>query len=245
MKISVLLTLFIVVGFILATGCVVQTKNDVNNTPVSTTNTFTPFVNTTINSTNNSNVTNATNVTPLKGPLRISISGYPAPLSVTLDNQTVGTVTREKPIDLMVDEGIHTVMVCVGTLCEKENVTVVFAKKSSVDFGERLKKDVEFPLPTVRLFEYYKNSQGVTVTVEFINPSESDLSMSAEISVGYSYIDPRTDIRMGDSVRGKIIESLRSGERGSSALNLYFVDGDAYNFDPPTLSNIIYKNITL
>ncbi len=242
MKISVLLTLFVVVGFILATGCIAQTKNDVNNTTVSTTNTFTPFINTTINITNNSN---ATNVTPLKGPLRISISGYPVPLSVILDNQTVGTVTGEKSIDLMVDEGVHTVMVCVGTLCEKENVTVVFAKKNYVDFGERLKKDVEFPLPTVRLFEYYKNSQGVTVTVEFINPSENDLSMSAEISVGYSYIDPRTDIRMGDSVRGKIIESVRSGERGSSALNLYFVDGDAYNFDPPTLSNIQYRNITL
>jgi outer membrane murein-binding lipoprotein Lpp len=245
MKISMLLTLIVVVGCVLATGCIAQTKKDVNNTTINTTNTFTPFVNATMNITNNTNVTNATNVTALKGPLRVSISGYPAALAVILDNQTVGNVSREKPLDLMVNEGSHSVKVCVVSICEVENVSIIFAKKSFIDFGDRLRKDVEFPLPTVRMVEYYKSGSTVSVILEFINPSENDLSMSAEASVGYSYIESRSGTRKGDSARGKAMESVRAGQRISHRMDLYFVDGDAYNFDEPTISNIQYKSITL
>jgi hypothetical protein len=245
MKINALLTIIIVVGFVLVTGCIAQTKKDINNTTVNTTNTFTPFVNTTMKITNNTNVTNATNVTLLKGPLRISISGYPATLAVILDNQTAGNVTREKPLDLMVNEGNHSVKVCVGLICEVEYVNIIFAKRSFVDFGDRLRKDVEFPVPTVRIVEFYKNGDAVSVMIEFINPSENDLSMSADVSVGYSYIDPRSGTRKGESAQGKAMEMVRAGTRTPYRLDLYFVDGDAYNYDIPALSNIKYRTITI
>jgi len=85
-------------------GCVAQPKKDINST-VSPTNTFTPFVNvTTVPGSNGTfNNTNVTNVTKLKGPLRISISGYPADLPVFIDNRSVGIVYREKPLDLMIE----------------------------------------------------------------------------------------------------------------------------------------------
>ena len=246
MKISMLLIIIVVVGCILATGCVAQTKKELNNTTVvNTSNTFSPFVNTTINITNSSNVTNATNVTALKGPLRVSISGYPAPLAVILDNQTIGTVSREKPLDIMVIEGNHSVKVCVSQICEVEYVNTVFGKKTFVDFGDRLKKDVEFPLPTARIIEYYKNGDAVTVNIEFINPSENDLTISADVSVGYSYIEGRSGLRKGDSARGKAMEVVRAGERIMYRMDLYFVEGDAYNFDIPNISNIGYTKITV
>ncbi len=239
MKGIVLLTILVTVGCILAAGCVAQPKKDLN-VSVTPTNTFTPFVNTTTvpGSNGTFNASNVTNVTKLKGPLRVSISNFNANLSVILDNQTVGIVTAGTPLDLMIDEGNHLVKVCVGAICEQEYVNVVFAKKSFVDFGDRLKKDVEFPEPTARIVDYYRNGDGVAVVVEFINPSAKTLFMTAEVSVGYSFISGRTDQRVGESVRGKAYNDVQAGRRISETLNLYFADGSAYMFDPPNLLTI-------
>jgi hypothetical protein len=244
MKMIVLLTVLIAVGCVLASGCVAQTKKEPVNGTVTPTNTFSPFVNTTpvsnasINSTNS---TNSTNTSALKGPLRVSISGYPAALDVMIDNKSAGLVKQEKPLDLMIGEGDHRVSVCVGDICEVDTVKITFAKQVYVDFGDRLRRDVEFPVPTARILEYYKNGDGVTVTVEFINPSVKDLTMSAEVSVGYSYIDPRSGTRKGESSRTNVMDKVAAGDRQRYTVDLYFVDGDAYNFDTPKIGETIFK----
>jgi len=242
MKIIPLLALFIAAGCILASGCVAQIKKEPVNGTATPTSTFFPFTNTTtVPISNMTNVTNATNVTKLKGPLRVSISGYPADLPLTIDNETVGIVSREKPLDLMIDEGVHSVIVCVGRICEQENVTIFFAKRTYIDFGERLRKDVEFPLPTARIVEFFRNGDVISVNVEFINPSLKDLVMSAELSCGYSYIDDRTSIKMGDSVRGKVTEYVEAGDRVTTRADLYFASGHSYSYDPPTIIEITFK----
>jgi hypothetical protein len=245
MKIITLLALLIAVGCVLATGCVAQPKKDPGNATGSPTTTFTPFVNAT---TAPGNVTNATNATGLNatsglsGPLRISISNYNAgmPLAVLIDNQTMGNVTVEKPLDLKLSEGNHVVQVCVGVICPKKNVTIIFAKSAFLDFGEQLKKEAEFARPTVRLINYFKNGNGLGVNVEYINPTQKDLAMSAEISCGYTYIEDRTNLRMGDSVRSKGSEWVEAGRRVTQTVNLNFADGSAYSFDEPTISQISY-----
>jgi hypothetical protein len=247
MKFITLMALLVAVGCILATGCVAQPKKDPANATVSPTNTFTPFVNTTtVPATNVSNVTNTTgtNATAgLTGPLRVSISGYNAgiPLRVVIDNRTVGNVTREQPLDLTVNEGNHTVQVCVGVICPLEYVEIVFAKRAYLDFGDRLREAAEFPLPTARLINYFKNGNGVGVNVEYINPTEKDLTMSVEISCGYTYIDGRTNLRMGDSVRSKATQWVEAGRRVTVTRDLYFAYGSAYTFDEPTLGLITYE----
>ena len=249
MKIITLVTLFIAVGCIIATGCVAaqQKTKDPGNATAAPTNTFTPFVQTTtipgsiatLNATNASNTTNTTS--KLKGPLRISISGYPVGLNVTIDDKNVGMVNREKPLDLMLEEGTHNVSVCANEICEKETVSIVFARKTFIDFGERLRKDVEFPEPTVRIVQYFKNGNGVTVLLEFINPSPKDVKMSTELSVGYSYIDPRSGTRNGESSRTSVIEEMRANSRYTYDINLNFVYGDAYIYDPPQMGQLTIK----
>jgi hypothetical protein len=233
MKIIVLLTLFITIGCILATGCVGQIKkeNGSGNVNISTTNTFSPIVNNT--SVSDMNVT--VNITKLKGPLRVYISGYPADLPVSVDDQTLGIVTKERPFDMMLDEGNHSVRVCVGVICENETVNIVFAKQSFVDFGERLKRNIEFPIPTVRIIDYYRSGNGVAVVIEFINPSSKDLTMGAEVSLAYSFINDRNDDRGGESTRGKASATVRAGSRQTSTLILNFASGYAYLFDAPRL----------
>jgi hypothetical protein len=237
MKSVVLLAILIFVGCILAAGCVAQPKKDINAS-VTPSNTFIPFVNTTTvpGSNGTFNVTNVTNATQkFKGALRISISGYPANLPVMIDNQSAGMVTMEKPLDLMLDEGSHNVKVCVGAICEQDVITIAFAKKSFIDFGDRLRKVVEFPTPTARIIEYYRSGDGVAIVVEFINPSGDDLWMTAEANVGYSFISDRSGQRVGESARGKTFVKVPAGERMTDTLRLYFADGQAYMFDPPAL----------
>jgi hypothetical protein len=241
MKMIVLLTVLIAVGCVLASGCVAQTKKEPVNGNVSPTNTFAPFVNTTPGSNSSINTTNSTNTSALKGPLRVSISGYPAALEVMIDNKSAGQVNQEKPLDLMLPEGDHRVSVCVGDICEVDTVKIMFAKQIYVDFGDRLRKDVEFPVPTARILEYYKNGDGVTVSVELINPSTKDLTMTAEVSVGYSYIDPRSGTRKGESSRTNLMERVGAGDRQRYTVDLYFVDGESYNFDPPKIGETIFK----
>jgi len=244
MKIIVLLTLFITIGCILATGCVGVSQINKNNgssgnASITPENTFAPIENNTSVSVINVNVT--ANITLLKGPLRVSISGYPADLPVTVDNQTIGIVTKEKPLDMMLDEGDHSVKVCVGVICENETVNIRFAKQSFIDFGARLKKSIEFPTPTARIIDYYRTGNGVAVVVEFINPSSKNLNMGAEVSVGYSFINDRNDERGGESTRGKASASVNAGQRQTSTLTLYFASGYSYIFDPPTIGKISYS----
>ena len=79
------------------------------------------------------------------------------------------------------------------------------------------------------------------VSLEFINPTQKDISMSAEVSVGYTYIEPRSGVRNGNSASGKAMRSLKPGERYTYQLTLHFVDGDAYNYDEPQIKNIEYR----
>ena len=239
MKSVVILTILVTVGCILAAGCVAQPKKDLN-VSVTPTNTFAPFINaTTIPGTNGTfNSSNVTNVTKLKGPLRVSLSNFNANLSVIIDNKTAGFVTPGEPLDLMIDEGAHIVKVCVGSVCEQDNVTIVFAKKSFIDFGERMRKVVEFPEPTARIIDSYRSGDGVGVVVEFINPTDKLLYMTAEVRVGYSFISDRTGQRVGESVRGKAYSEVPAGRRVSETLLLDFAYGSSYMFDPPALGEI-------
>jgi hypothetical protein len=229
MKLFVPSALFMAVGCILAAGCVATTnKNTVN--PIS--NTSDPGSNATVNST-----------LTLNGSLKVSISGIsdPANLSVVLDNQTVGTVNPTKPLFLMVSEGNHTVMVCMSSICEQENVTTRFGRYVTVDFSERLHRDGAIAQPTAQILGYYKNGNAISVNVEFINPSTKDLMMSVEVSCGYSYIDDRTSIKMGDSARGRLVQNVRAGQRITESLNLNFASGRSYSYGYPVIEELMIK----
>jgi hypothetical protein len=235
MKIIMLLTLFITIGCILATGCIGQIKKDnvSQNASISPTNTFTPIVNIT-----DFPSSNATAKPGLNGTLIVSIPGWDAELPLSIDNKSAGIVTKSKPITVILEEGNHTIQVCSGVTCVREEVEVKFAKPRLLDFTERLKSEVKFPNPTARIIDYYRSGDGVTVVVEFINPSLKDLTMTADISVGYSYINDRTDQRVSDSARGRASAMVISGQRQTSVLPLDFAYGYSHMFDLPVIGQI-------
>ena len=236
MKVKIV-PLMIVVACILMTGCVGQIKNTTVTTNVSPTNTFTPFS----NLTNMSVTTNITVSSGLKGPLRVSIGGWDAALPVSVDNKSAGTVTKDKPLDLMLEEGNHTVKVCTGTVCEEENVTIQFARQRLVNFEERLLTDVGFPKPTARIIGSYSSGDYIVVIVEFINPSSQDLSMSAVVKDGYTYIESRSNNRVGGVTEGMASATVKSGSRVTQNVGLSLASGYSYIYSEPTISDIISR----
>ena len=237
LKIIMLLT-FVLIGCILATGCVGQMKNTiVNSTTVNSTVTFTSFSNTT----DVSNISNSTNPSGLNGSVKISLNTWVGEFPVSVDTVDVGLVSTSKPLVLMLGEGNHTVEVCCGVVCEQENVTISFGKQRRIDFSERLKKDCEFLEPTVRIVDYSQSGDHITVNVEFINPTTKDLTMSAEISCGYSYIDSRSNNRVGSSAKGQLFSTLKVGDRIRQTLNLNLASGYSYTYDMPIMTYVSSK----
>jgi hypothetical protein len=245
MRLIVPFALVMAVGCILATGCVALTnKNTVNATTAagftSFSHTSDPGLNHTINATADSTST-------LNGSLRVSICGitYPATLSVVLDNQTVGTVEPTTPLYLMVPEGNHTVRVCVRSVCEQEVVTTRFGRYVTVDFSERLLRDVEFldpfAKPTARILGCYKNGNAISLDVEFTNPSTKDLLMSVKVSCGYSYIDDRSSMRVGESAGGMLVQNVKAGQRITKSLELRFASGESLWYDYPEIQELTVK----
>ena len=235
MKNIVLIPLIIVLACILMTGCVGSIKNgNASNTTVSPANTFTPFS----NMTNMSNTSNITTTSGLKGPLRVSIGGWDADLPVFVDNISAGIVKHDNPLDLMLEEGNHTVKVCTGTICLEEVATVKFAKQHIVDFEERLRSEVEFPKPTARIVGYYTSGDTISITVEFINPSSKDLAMSAEVKAGYTYIESRSNNRVGNVAQGIANANVKSGARATQTMNLGLASGYSYVYSIPVISGI-------
>ncbi len=234
MRKSVLLTL--VIAVCLAAGCVGQMKTAAGNIPaVTPSGTFNPFSNDTIDPLL-SNISNSTGSSGLKGLLKISTGGLIGEFPVSIDNMSSGVVTPQRPLSLMLDEGNHTVEVCCGVICEEENVTIKFGKQRIVDFSEQLQKDCEFSEPTARITGYFLSGDLLTVNTEFINPSARTLTMSAEISCGYSYIESRSNNRVGNSAQGLVFSTLNAGDRITKTLNLNLASGNSYKYDIPTIT---------
>jgi len=234
---SIVLILFIIIsGCILAAGCVGQIKNTTVNTTITPSNTFTPLT----NMTNMSNTSNVTVTSGLKGPLRVSIGGWETDLPVFIDNTSVGIVTHDKPLDLMLDEGNHTVKVCAGK-CKEEVVTIQFAKPRFIDFEEWLLNEVKYPKPTAQMIGYYTSGDEITITIEFINPSSKDLSMSAEVKCGYSYIESRSNNRVGGVAQGIVNTNVASGTSKIQTVNLGLASGYSYVYDIPSISKITFR----
>ena len=124
-----------------------------------------------------------------KGNLSVSIGSYnAASLPVFIDNITAGKVSIGKPLNMTVSEGLHEVRVCMGVVCENENVDVKSAQSSSVDFGERLYQDVTKGTLIVSIGGY--NAANLPVFIDNVSAGEVSLgkSLNLMVSEGSHYV---------------------------------------------------------
>lgn len=171
-----------------------------------------------------------------QGEVMISIGGYNAQLPVRIDNVTVGIVAQGKPLSIMVNTGEHSVVVCSGAVCEREQVNVKFGKRSVIDFGERLQKNAEFPEPTARIVSTNQNGNNLVVTLEFINPNTYNVNMSLTVSCQYSYINSNRE-RVGNSAQVQVTRVVRASDRPRQTANIY-LSGSEIIASPPVIVNL-------
>ena len=177
-----------------------------------------------------------------RGRLIVSIGGYNAnKIPVYIDNISVGEVSQAKPFDVMVREGNHTVQVCVNRICENESVDIRFAKQSFVDFSERLKKDVEFVNPTVRIVYFSLNGNYLAYNVEWINPTTHDVTITTTIGVGYSYIESASRMRRNDFARVQLNRLVKAGEHTTVPNTLYLSGGSNIMASEPSIVDMSYQ----
>lgn len=176
-----------------------------------------------------------------QGSLTISIGGFKAnDLPVQVDNLNVGNVSQGRPLDLMLKEGNHTIQVCSGTVCERQDVQVRFAKGSVVDFGEQLKADIEFTTPTIRIIDSSLSGTSLSVEVEFINPDKISHDMTAKISCVYTYTDSQNN-RKSDAAQTPVTRTVKGGDH---AIQWYYIGlggGSNVIANPPVIVDVTVK----
>jgi hypothetical protein len=142
-KIIMPLTLFIMVGCVFVAGCSIPTTM---NTKVE--NPISPTIIPSINATTPGELqtlfpdSTETSTELRKGKLNVSIGDYTAELPVFVDDVNVGNVSQDSPLNLTVSVGRHTVRICMIGTCIDEDVLIISSNPTTIDFGERLKKEV-------------------------------------------------------------------------------------------------------
>jgi hypothetical protein len=211
--------MFLVVGLLLCSGCVTQTTTNNDTMNVSPSQSFTKFT-----------------VPGTEGPLKVFIGGMTGEYPVFINNIYVGVVSAEKPLALSMLADTYTVNVCCGKICKHENVSVKFGKQQTVDVSEQFKKELGSSEPAARILSYHKNGDQIIIDVEFINPTTERLALSADISIGYSYIEKITNQRAGNSAQGQLSANVSPCDRITQTLTLNLVDGSNYIYDAPTIT---------
>jgi hypothetical protein len=219
MQLIVPIALFLVGGCLLCSGCVTQTKTTNDTVNISPSQSFAKFT-----------------VPGTEGPLKISIGGMTGEYPVFINNIYVGVVSAEKPIAMRMLADNYTVKVCCGKICKHENVSVKFGKQQTVDVSEQFKKELGSSEPSARIISYHKNGDQIIIDVEFLNPTTETLAMSADISIGYSYIEKINNQRGGNSAQGQLSVNVNPCDRITQTLDLNLISGSNYIYDAPTIT---------
>ena len=223
----------LVIVCILVSGCVMEPDYGYRTGNVSPTSTptATPSVITT--------TVPLPTVTSPQGTLIISVGGWRGEFPVSVDTMSAGVVSTDNPLVLRIDEGNHTVELCCGMRCEQASVDVRFGKQRIVDFSEQLQRDLQVIVPTARITGYRPDGDQMAIDVEFINPTQQPLVISADISCGYSYIESRGYTRITSIVQSHPSATVGPCDRLTQTLKFTLGSGYGYVYDTiPTITNI-------
>jgi len=232
MKNNVLFSLIILTGCILAAGCLTEPEVApiTGNVSPSPTPTISPSVSMTTVPTPAG--------TDYRGKLTVTIGSWHGEFPVSVDTLDVGVVATDKPLILMLEEGNHSVELCCNMRCEQEIVDIRFGKQRYIDFSEHLRRDLTYAVPTAEIVSYRPFRDHITIDVEFINPTPGPLTMSADVSCGYSYVENINFNRIRNVAEGQVTATVNGCDRTTQTLRFSLGSGYNYVYDNvPTITN--------
>jgi hypothetical protein len=241
----------LMIGILLVSGC--TSTGSTSTTAQTSVPTNTPLVTTTPIQT----ITSAVSLTPsqpssilsqttqvetLKGTIKISLGSYEKDASVYSDNVMVGNVTPGKPLTVQLTEGNHEIKVCQGTVCITQNVIATFGKVNTIDLGEQFNNAIKSSVPSATIVNSVSGGDVLIVNVEFSNPTQDDLFMTAAIQGVYAY---RNENGGGNNpTMGTASGKVPAGGRTIFVAELpMMTKSNAYSSTAPTITDFKFSKV--
>ncbi len=149
----------------------------------------TPTLIQTITSTASAIPPQTTQGTPAGATLKITLGAYEKDATIYADSVIVGNVSPGIPFTVKLSEGNHEIKVCKDTVCITQNVLTPFGKVTTLELGEQFNNAIKSSIPSATIVDAVSGGDVIIANVEFYNPTQDDLFMTATVQGVYSYRD--------------------------------------------------------
>jgi hypothetical protein len=163
---------------------------------------------------------------------------------LNLDGNDTGTLTQSTPFTMRLPQGSHTVRVCVESVCDTVEVQITALKSTTIDLSSKLSDLAANTKPSVKVIDTTPASNQILVSVEFFNPGQDDLSMTAVVVCPYQY--GGGNLGSGTASGSGIARAeVPAGGRQQTIVTIVLPDeiGTVYVGATPTLSNFQYSKV--
>jgi|WetSurMetagenome_2_1015567.scaffolds.fasta_scaffold14450_5 hypothetical protein len=186
----------------------------------------------------------ATPVQEFLGTLTVSAQAFTGKATLNLDGNDTGTLTQSTPFTVRLPQGSHVIRVCVESVCDTEQVQVTALKTTTVDLSSKLSDLAANTKPSAKVVDTTPASNQILVSVQFSNPGQDDLTMTAVVVCPYQYGGGKLGSGTA-SGSGVARADVAAGGRVVTLVTIVLPDeiGTVYVSAIPTLSNFQYSNV--
>jgi hypothetical protein len=121
------------------------------------------------------------------GTLTVMAPAFTGKATLNLDGNDSGTLTQSTPFTVQLPPGNHKLIVCVGSACDLEDFQINATKVTLLDMSKRLSDFAANSEPSVKVVDTTPASNQILVSVQFVNPTQDDLTMTAVVVCPYQY----------------------------------------------------------
>jgi hypothetical protein len=121
------------------------------------------------------------------GTLMVMAPSFTGKATLNLDGNDSGTLTQSTPFTVQLSPGNHKLITCVGSVCDLEDFQINATKVTTLDMSKRLSDFAANAEPSVKVIDTTPASNQILVSVQFVNPTKDDLTMTAVVVCPYQY----------------------------------------------------------
>jgi hypothetical protein len=180
------------------------------------------------------------------GTLTVMAPAFTGKATLNLDGNDSGTLTQSTPFTVQLPPGNHKLIVCVGSACDLEDFQINATKVTTLDMSKRLTDFAANSEPSVKVVDTTPASNQILVSVQFVNPTQDDLTMTAVIVCPYQYGGGK--LGSGTSSGSGIAQAdVGAGGRVQTIVTIGLPDeiGTVYVGATPTITNFRFSKTVI
>jgi hypothetical protein len=176
------------------------------------------------------------------GTLTVMAPAFTGKATLNLDGNDSGTLTQSTPFTVQLPPGNHKLIVCVGSICDLEDFQINATKVTTLEMSKKLSDFAANAEPSVKVVDTTPASNQILVSVQFVNPTLDDLTMTAVVVCPYQYGGGK--LGSGTSSGSGIAQAdVAAGERVLTIVTIGLSNeiGTVYVGATPTISNFRFS----